>query len=246
MVATQSLQMDKPTIVKKLSVRENLLETGIPYKQMLDKRRAERSDKYRYRATLFLLSVIVVVLFAAIFVIQDLGHGVRNLNKAWENAVREEYKIICSMSLPVDHYTIEFDGRMPWKLEYCPYVEAGNETLLDTSVYEDSKPVQVNFPIYFNVTQSGIYMIQLSVRLLAGSFETNSNNYEIDLLKPMYNGEPRIELGAFTFNIDREHSEQVIVKLKRGDLFYLHLVQAMVIVREPKLEILKLYNLSDY
>lgn len=246
----QFLQMDKPTIVKKSkSDREALLESGIHYTMMLeDKRKAnnERKKKYTFGFTVLLLITVITVLFISIFVLQDVGNAVKNMNRAWEDAFPEEQKIMCEMSLPLHHYTIEFDGRMPFEgLRDCPYVEEGNETLINTDVFADSKPVQTAFPIYFNVTQSGIYLIQFTTRLIGVEPSHDSSNYEVNILETTDDGLANIPLAAFSFAKDREQTQQAILKFNIGDVFYFSMVQAYVMVNEPKLEILKLFNVYD-
>lgn len=226
------VEMDKPTIVKK-----PLLEAGIPYTQMLDERKAGKAVRratFLYNLTLLALAINFVALSISLYYIRSFHIDLSDLNKIWR--YQHEEKIICSMSLPISQYKIMFDGRMQFTgLNECPYVEEGNATLVE---YDESD-AQETFPIYFNVTQSGIYMIQFTARILS---DTDTTDYEVDLQKVMIGDEVDIRLAAFSFRKDAGQTHEVILKLSRGDVFYFHMVTAKVIVVRPRLAMLKLFN----
>lgn len=248
----------KPSIVKqfvKMSDVENQLAasipfskidsdigSSIPYSKMLDKRRADaakgRSWFYRTFCGKTCSTIICITMFAiTIIAIRGLEVMLEQLSDKLNVFNQQDYKYMCYMDLPLTQYNIKYDGRMPFEgSENCPYIQEANISLIDTSSYESD----VGFPVYFNVTENGVYAIEFTTRLLS----LISFYFEIHI-EQVLDGVPNIELAAFSFAKDARQTHQAILALRTGDVFFFHMITAMVIVDTPKVKIVKLFNLYD-
>lgn len=217
--------------------------SSIPYSKMLDKRRVgaanRRSWFYRIFCGESCRTIVCITVFAiTIIAIRGLEVMLEQLTDKLNVFNQQDYKYMCNMDVPMIRYNIKYDGRMPFEgSENCPYIQEANISLIDTSVYESD---DVGFPVYFNVTENGVYAIEFTTRLLS----LISAYFEIHI-EQVLDGVPNIELAAFSFLKDGRQTHQAILALRTGDVFFFHMITAMVTVDRPKVKILKLFNLHD-
>lgn len=147
---------------------------------------------------------------------------------------KHNHRPVCLLEAE-DFFYAERDVRLNFKgTDKCRYIIRANETLIE-------KPVQyqrgLHFnTIYFNITSSGVYIIELN--LLAYHYQYNT--FEVDIRK---SHNKKGILARFELHTNMYQTVQSIITLLKGQIFFVNSETNGMNFEQSKMKIFKLHSL---